>query len=145
MLQMRARAFVLRDAFADVLKGLSIREEVEDYQTPRDVTPKPPIPAPVSRPTLVPPKPAPVAETIEHDAETGEVMDTAQAPPDGAPDPSKDPDAFVKWAAEQIRAFDDFEAANTWFNDVVEPAGIFPPDKEELVGELRRLEERLAP
>jgi hypothetical protein len=31
MLQMRARGFALRDAFADVLKGLQIREEVLDY------------------------------------------------------------------------------------------------------------------
>lgn len=31
MLQMRARAFALRDKFADALKGLAIREEVEDY------------------------------------------------------------------------------------------------------------------
>ena len=33
MLQMRARGFALRDAFADVLKGLQIREEVLDYPT----------------------------------------------------------------------------------------------------------------
>lgn len=33
MLQMRARSFALRDAFADVLKGLNMREEVEDYHT----------------------------------------------------------------------------------------------------------------
>lgn len=32
MLQMRARSFALRDAFADVLKGLNMREEVEDYE-----------------------------------------------------------------------------------------------------------------
>lgn len=32
MLQMRARGFALRDKFADALKGISIREEVEDYQ-----------------------------------------------------------------------------------------------------------------
>ncbi len=31
MLHARARAFVLRDGWADVLMGLSIREEVEDY------------------------------------------------------------------------------------------------------------------
>ena len=31
MLQLRARSFALRDAFADVLKGLNMREEVEDY------------------------------------------------------------------------------------------------------------------
>lgn len=38
MLQMRARAFALRDVFGDALKGFSIREEVEDYQM-KDVTP----------------------------------------------------------------------------------------------------------
>lgn len=32
MLQMRARGFALRDKFADVLKGIAMREEVEDYQ-----------------------------------------------------------------------------------------------------------------
>jgi hypothetical protein len=31
MLQMRARGFALRDKFADVLKGVAMREEVEDY------------------------------------------------------------------------------------------------------------------
>jgi len=33
MLQMRARGFALRDKFSDVLKGIALREEVEDYQT----------------------------------------------------------------------------------------------------------------
>lgn len=32
MLQMRARGFALRDKFADVLKGIAMREEVEDYE-----------------------------------------------------------------------------------------------------------------
>ena len=32
MLQMRARSWALRDAFPDALKGLGIREEVQDYQ-----------------------------------------------------------------------------------------------------------------
>jgi len=31
MLQMRARSWALRDGFADALKGMSIREEVDDY------------------------------------------------------------------------------------------------------------------
>lgn len=42
MLAMRARSYCLRDTYADVLKGLQIREEVEDYQGPdnaKDVTP----------------------------------------------------------------------------------------------------------
>jgi hypothetical protein len=33
MLQMRARSWGLRDGFADVLKGVSIREEIEDLET----------------------------------------------------------------------------------------------------------------
>ncbi|HCU25402.1 MAG TPA: hypothetical protein DF383_10305 [Deltaproteobacteria bacterium] len=32
MLQMRARGFNLRDQFADVMRGLAIREEVEDFE-----------------------------------------------------------------------------------------------------------------
>lgn len=46
MLAMRARAFALRDTFADVLRGLSITEEVRDYDM-KDVTPakaSPPVP-----------------------------------------------------------------------------------------------------
>lgn len=34
MLQLRARAFCLRDGFADVLKGLQVTEEVRDYHGP---------------------------------------------------------------------------------------------------------------
>lgn len=41
MLQMRARAFAIRDGCADMLRGIQIREEVEDYSHVRDVTPKP--------------------------------------------------------------------------------------------------------
>ena len=46
MLQMRARAWCLRDTYPDVLKGMQVREEVEDYQhvgpdNAKDVTPKP--------------------------------------------------------------------------------------------------------
>jgi len=39
MMQMRARAFALRDKFSDVLKGIAMREEVRDYvidTTPED-------------------------------------------------------------------------------------------------------------
>jgi len=37
MKQMRARAFALRDSFADVLRGLGMIEEVSDYSGPGDV------------------------------------------------------------------------------------------------------------
>ncbi|MGL5287954.1 MAG: hypothetical protein ACRC9N_00345 [Aeromonas sp.] len=39
MLSNRARAFALRDVFADVLKGIKVAEEVEDYPAERDITP----------------------------------------------------------------------------------------------------------
>lgn len=41
MLQMRARAWALRDGCADMLRGFQVREEVEDYQPVRDVTARP--------------------------------------------------------------------------------------------------------
>lgn len=40
MLQMRARALALRDGCADMLRGMQVREEVEDFQPIRDVTPQ---------------------------------------------------------------------------------------------------------
>lgn len=39
MLQMRARAFALRDVFPDVLKGLAVAEEEQDKE-PIDITPR---------------------------------------------------------------------------------------------------------
>lgn len=46
MLQMRARSWCLRDTYADILKGMQVREEVEDYpdrhvgaDNAKDVTP----------------------------------------------------------------------------------------------------------
>lgn len=41
MLQMRARAFAARDGAPDVLRGLAIREEVEDYETTATGVPAP--------------------------------------------------------------------------------------------------------
>lgn len=87
MLQMRARAFALRDVFADVLGGMYLREELEDTapREPRDVTPmRPPSPVPPS-PQLAPPRavqPDPAAIVPETGEDTtalqdGEPMDTA--------------------------------------------------------------------
>lgn len=60
MLQMRARAFTLRDLFADVLGGLYIAEELEGLEDDRpmkDVTPRPVVRAQAS-PELPPTVPA---------------------------------------------------------------------------------------
>lgn len=40
MLQMRARAFALRDSFADALGGVRVVEEVQDFKEVKDITPK---------------------------------------------------------------------------------------------------------
>jgi hypothetical protein len=45
MLQMRARGFALRDGFADITKGLGMREELEDIPD-LDLVPPPPPPPP---------------------------------------------------------------------------------------------------
>lgn len=37
MMTIRARAFPLRDGFADAIAGIAVREEVEDYHTPDDL------------------------------------------------------------------------------------------------------------
>ncbi len=55
MFQMRARGYCARDAVPDVLRGMAIREEMEDTQPLRDITPKAP-PAPPA------PPPPPVIE-----------------------------------------------------------------------------------
>ena len=68
MLKMRARGFATRDQFADALKGLSIREEVEDYidvePLPEIQTPRPIDPEPAAEPSQEPAgkKPEPVKE-----------------------------------------------------------------------------------
>ena len=58
MLQMRARAWAMRDAIPEALRGISIREEVEDTE-PRDVTPEPlKVPQPIKEEFAQPVPPA---------------------------------------------------------------------------------------
>ena len=84
MLQMRARSYALRDGFADVLRGLRIREEVDDYHVVEEA------PAPGIRARLAAAKSTPAEEgfTVAHSAtdkadaalvgtDTGEVLDAA--------------------------------------------------------------------
>ena len=58
MLAMRARGFALRNAFADVLRGLVTAEEAQDYQvTGIEVVPARPAPTPVTVAALPAPTP----------------------------------------------------------------------------------------
>ena len=71
MLKMRARSFCLRDVFADVLGGLGIAEEVQDY--PVDVRAQQPAPEGQSAPGSAgaeEPPPAPTEDEYEDPAVT---------------------------------------------------------------------------
>ena len=69
MLAMRARGFALRNAFADVLRGLVTAEEAQDYQvTGIEVVPSRPAPAPAPTPVTVAALPAPAAAPTESKA-----------------------------------------------------------------------------
>lgn len=93
MLQMRARAFALRDGFADVLKGLSIKEEVEDYAIrdamPRDEPPAPPVPE-IASPSAQPAATAEDLVFVQGESEPLEEMPGAQTAEndDGPPAPT---------------------------------------------------------
>lgn len=76
MLAMRARAFALRDGFADVLRGLGIAEEVQDITPMKDVTP-PRQPAPPAETAKAPPPPPAEDEAITIDKDPAEFDDTS--------------------------------------------------------------------
>jgi hypothetical protein len=95
MMQMRARAYCLRDVYADVLRGLSVVEEQRDAEEhARDEGPPPPPPPPPAiehRAAETPPAPRPdtaaepIAETAPVDlkvntSETAEPEDLSQIP-----------------------------------------------------------------
>jgi hypothetical protein len=90
MLAMRARAYALRDVFADVLKGLAITEEVQDYDI-KDVTPpKPP----------APPKPTQEAQDEQEVPEKAKTPPKPEAAPESRPEVE---DAIVEMSATKRR------------------------------------------
>jgi len=90
MLQMRARAFALRDGFADVLGGLYLKEEIEDERAgvARDFTPsipRPPAPPAIeSRPAPIEPRDPVVKQMV---ANSPQAPVRAPSPPAAAPEP----------------------------------------------------------
>lgn len=102
MLQMRARAWCLRDTYADILKGMQVREEVEDYQqhqgpdNARDITPA--MPSVVER-LRAAQEPQDAQEGFSHGFVHGETETLLT----GQTQPEEDlfPDAAVSQTAEQ--------------------------------------------
>lgn len=116
MLQMRARAFALRDGFADVLGGLYLREEVEDEQPMRDVTP--PTPPATSAPALpTPPRPP--------------------APPASHPTYANGPDRFFDFVEKEFATAESIDALAALYDKYVAPEydHMLPPD-QPVCGEL---------
>lgn len=129
MLQMRARAFALRDLFADVLGGLYIAEELEgleDERQPKDVTPRPVVTGgrselPPSIPTreTLPADPVASDPPQEQQAQAEQKPATTKKPlppaakarkPDAdipgflrrAAPPADQPEAFREWVAARV-------------------------------------------
>lgn len=132
MLQMRARAFALRDGFADVLGGLYLREELEDGQ-PSFTPPAPPAvsppPPPPERVAIAPPAPPP-------------------PPPDArADDEPVDYETLRKQFIEAANAADTYEVLEETWARIVEPRydALMPPDQEDIVGIHRKRSRELEP
>ena len=106
MLQMRARAFALRDLFADVLGGLYLREELEDSSDQRKTPPTPPAPAAEPSYRALPPVPP--------------------EPPIPTPEPIAKPILLVDKWREAASAAQDGDALDAAWRQVCEPhmAGI---------------------
>ena len=136
MLQMRARAWALRDGFADVLKGLHIGEEARDI-APEPVSPPAPRP---KRSDYVAPKDAIEAEVVKDELveEPEDGFDPATFSAGflsllfGCTDPSKIKPIIEENLDEIRRLSADHQAdllrrANARFTEFSEPAVTEPP------------------
>ena len=144
MLQMRARAFALRDGFADVLGGLYLKEEIEDA-----------IPAKQSNQPPIPPTPPAIVHQVEAPAEKIEEATAVDMPP-VPPKPPTAPvvtevafdfglifDRFTKAA----KAAQDMDALTETWETIVGPHedDLLPPEHEDCMGVYRSRERELAP
>jgi hypothetical protein len=139
MLQMRARAFALRDGCADMLRGVQIREEVEDYAHVRDVTPPrasglrerltgPATEEGFSAHHAEPDEPVAFAEHAEEVAEAEFAETLAEEPEAAEPliDAAEEPPSpwdHMAWAQvkrEQADEITEEETLKTWWKEVAE-------------------------
>ena len=139
MLQMRARAFALRDGFADVLGGLYLREEIEDDRSARQP------PAPVERIAADVADEAPSVET----APRGPKLPPAPPPvaaieaPKEAPAPAHDLDAIMARYVARVAKATDGDALDTAYVETIGsvPTGDAPQewfDRASAIDDARR-------
>lgn len=160
MLKMRARAFALRDLFADVLGGMYIREEIDD-DAPRDAAPKRVAPPPPPPESAASPSPAAEPEApAAHDAHAAGADTGRRAPPPPVEDEKPEPvqaSRPVSYAENSVAFLERFakrceeaegedELNDNWFG-MIEPIEdeMFPPDREQAVQIYKRNKWRLEP
>lgn len=97
MLAMRARAYAFRDMFADVLKGVAIKEDIEDVEE-RDVTP--------AQQPIAMPKAA--EQTVDQVVEVQQAME---------PEPSSPPSRADIPAEPKKPTLSKLESALSWLDD----------------------------
>lgn len=165
MLQMRARAWALRDGFADVLKGLHIVEEQRDIEPAQNNVIAPPAPKDEEEPAKEEVIDA-IAEEVTHTAEVEPAASSEAAPVDDGPPGIPDEDEeeatpeqtaaaadaaeiafFVEGVIETISTADrDFDLETYWIETVLPRWDeIDPPDKAFIEKKKAEAEKRLKP
>ena len=139
MLTMRARAFAIRDGFADVLRGVSIREEQEDVERGRPPDPRPAAAARTPAARRAPPEPpADDASTVQEQA-PGATAALAKGEVIVEPEDAR----VINWQAE-LKAYGDAlhgVEAHEELAEVIEAHGaVFADAPAEIQGAARRLE-----
>jgi hypothetical protein len=115
MLQMRARAFALRDLFADVLGGLYLREELEETTPARPTPPVPPTPVIEHKPVAEP------AQRIAPRVPPVPPQSTNAAPPT-PPDPrAGKPIPIIEKYREAVAVAKDGDELDAAFKEIIEP------------------------
>lgn len=142
MLQMRARAYALRDVFPDVLGGMYVAEELQDEQPMRDVTPPaapPPAPPPAAavtpQATVIPPAPSKAADASPKRTEAIDVPVVVASQPIVAESSMSYDERIADWesrlkTASRNEQEEIFEAEIEPFK---ETGAMFPPDYNRLI------------
>jgi len=140
MLQMRARAFCLRDVYPDVLGGLYIREEMDDSETPaRTVAMAPPVPP---EPPAIEMSPEIEVVEAEPEARDGIPAFLDRRKPKEAQAEIIDPSSILKQAEEAFASAATPEELEVLF-DEFRPQLDFPPDMEALYANMKAHEKRI--
>jgi hypothetical protein len=145
MLQLRARAFALRDAFPDVLRGVAIREEMEDVVDARDVTPPAP-PAPPSPPKIKGPVIDAKGEP-EHPAE--KVAEVQAAAPPAAEQPEEslieigyDPDTVIADLIDMLSRCETVEEVEVGYDTFDAEAALAHFEQADYVARARQIKKQ---